>query len=248
MMDCHKDWVRLPLEHAYNVRELGGYPVQGGGQTAYHRFLRADNISKLSDHDVEFLLGYGVHTVIDLRSEEEAEAAPDRLAGMDGVWYIRIPLLDKDATDISSVTQPEIEMGLSILYAGMLRRKETVKRLFTAVAEAPEGCVLFHCTAGKDRTGVMAMLLMSLAGVQKNDCVTNYAQSYINLAESPEMIVLSKRKDFAKYAEMFFSCPETIGGCYDKLMEEYGSTENYLRECGLSDEVIEAVKRRVLSD
>ena len=58
--DYEKNWVRLPLVFASNVRELGGYPVEEGGQTAYHRFLRADDISELSESDIQFLLRYGV--------------------------------------------------------------------------------------------------------------------------------------------------------------------------------------------
>ena len=59
MLDYEKNWVRLPLKNAINVRELGGYPVKGGGQILYHRFLCADDISRLTDEDADFLLGYG---------------------------------------------------------------------------------------------------------------------------------------------------------------------------------------------
>lgn len=161
-LDYEKNWVRLLLQNACNVRELGGYPVKDGGQTVYHRFLRADDISALTDEDTDFLLGYGVRIVVDLRSDAEAEKFPDCLMGIEGVEYVRIPFLGRDVTDATQVRAEDIEMGLGTLYARMLENKEVSREIFTAIEKAPEGCILFHCTAGKDRTGVMAMLLMSL--------------------------------------------------------------------------------------
>lgn len=248
IMDYQKNWVRLPLQTAHNVRELGGYPVKGGGQIAYHRFLRADDISVLSDADVEFLFQYGVRMILDLRSDAEAERAPDRLAGTDGVAYARIPFLGKDVTDATQVNLQEVELGLGTLYAGMLESKGIVKALFEAIERAPEGCVLFHCSAGKDRTGVLAMLLMSLAGADKQDCVTNYAQSFINLTRKADIGELLKRAEYAKYLSLMYSPPETIEICYDSLMKTYGSAENYLTACGLSPEQLEKVQRRLLAD
>lgn len=245
MLDYEKNWVRLPLQNAHNVRELGGYPVKGGGQTVYHRFLRADDISTLTEEDIAFLKGYGVRMVIDLRSDAEAEIAEDRLKGVAGVEYVRIPFLGRDVTDATQVSAEDLEMGLGTLYAGMLENKEITREVFEAVEKAPEGCVLFHCTAGKDRTGVIAMLLMSLAGADRQDCMTNYAQSYTNLCRNLEF-VKNNLEEYEKYANMMYSEPETIGKCYDLLVERYGSTENYLKECGMENEQIEKIKKRLL--
>lgn len=246
--DYEKNWVRLPLEQAYNVRELGGYPVAGGGQTAYHRFLRADDISTLTDKDVAFLLSYGVRMVIDLRSPGEAEQSPDRLRGLDQVEYVQIPFLGKNVADVTQINASDVELGLDALYVSMLKNQELTKEIFEAIEQAPEGCILFHCSAGKDRTGVLAMLLMSLAGADRQDCMTNYAQSFINLTRNPQIPRLSKIPEYAKYEALMFSLPETIGSCYDFIMEQYGSTQRYLADCGLSGETLEKVKRRLLAD
>lgn len=247
-LDCRKNWVRLPLQNAHNVRELGGYPVVNGGQTAYHRFLRADDISTLTDYDVEFLYEYGVRMVIDLRSDAEAIKAPDRLCGVDGVEYVRIPFLSKDVTDAIQVTQRDIEIGLSAMYSDMLENKETIRRIFTAVEEAPEGCILFHCSAGKDRTGVMAMLLMSLAGADKQDCITNYAQSYTNLTRKAELVAMCKQPGYENYLSLMYSLPETISEIYDLIIEKHDSVESYLKYCGLKDEQIAGIRKRLLED
>lgn len=246
MLDYEKNWVRLPLKNASNVREIGGYPVKDGGQTVYRRFLRADDISALTDEDVDFLLGYGVRMVVDLRSDVEAEKFPDRLMGIEGVEYVRIPFLGRDVTDATQVRPEDLETGLGTLYAGMLENKEVSKEIFEAIENAPEGCVLFHCSAGKDRTGVLAMLLMSLAGADRQDCMTNYAQSYTNLCRKPEFANINLDGAHAKYGSMMYSMPETIGECYDLMMERYGSTENYLKSCGLKEEQIERIKERLV--
>lgn len=246
MPDSQKHWVRLPLENAHNVRELGGYPVKGGGQTAYHRFLRADDLSALTDNDMAFLMAYGVSMVIDLRSDDEAQKAPDRFDGAAGIQYRRIPFLGRDLADIMQASQADAALGLGALYASMLENKAVVKKLFEAIEQAPEGCIMFHCTAGKDRTGVLAMLLMSLAGADRQDCITNYEQSYINLTRKAEFTQMSEAALLAKYQILMYSLPETIANCYDYMTQTYGSAEAYLKECGLSEHQLEHIKRRLL--
>ena len=244
--DSQKNWVRLPLEMAHNVRELGGYPVQGGGQTAYHRFLRADDLSTLTDNDIAFLRAYGVSMVIDLRSDDEAQKAPDRLDGAEGIAYVRIPFLGRDLSDTVQASEADIALGLGTLYAGMLENKAVVKEIFEAIEKAPEGCVLFHCTAGKDRTGVLAMLLMSLAGADKQDCITSYEQSYINLSRKAGFEQMIQAAALAKYEALMYSLPETMASCYDQMIQKYGSAADYLRGCGLSERLLESIRRRVL--
>ena len=248
MLKYEKNWVRLPLQNAYNVRELGGYPTLDGNQTVYHRFLRADDLGTLTDADVEFLTGYGVCMVIDLRSDGEIEQAPDRLRGLEGVEYIRVPFLGRDVTDATQMTPEDMKEGLVPLYRKMLENKEAVKEIFTAVAQAKEGCILFHCTAGKDRTGVMAMILMGLAGVDRQDCMTNYAQSYVNLCRNKVFTDAAFKAEHAGFGKMMYSQPETIGECYDYVLEKYGSMEHYLKECGLTEEQIEKINNRLLKE
>lgn len=240
-----KDWVRLPLEKAYNVRELGGYPA-AGGQTAYHRFLRADDISALTDRDVDFLLGYGVRTVLDLRSIGEVERRPDRLAGLPSIEHIHIPFLGEEVADATALDYNTQIVDLGTLYLELLDKKETVKKLFAAIAAAPEGCILFHCSAGKDRTGVLAMLLLSLAGVDKQDCMTNYGQSYPNLTRNMELLSATVAGHSELY-KLMYSLPESIAPCYEKLEREWGGPEGYLAACGLSPQEIDRVKNRLLA-
>ncbi len=239
-----QNWVRLPLEGAFNVRELGGLPTRGGGQTAWHRILRSDDISRLTDNDVRFLQEYGVSMVIDLRSPSEAAEKADRLGTHCGMQYANIPLMD-DA-DLSKASQMELADNVSMadMYVEMLEHKEAVKRVFDIIADAPDGCVLFHCAAGKDRTGVLAMLLLMLAGADKQDCLNNYIQSYVNLTRDDRYNEMVKAYSAVKH--MMESRPEYLEGAYQYVNGFFGGIEGYLESCGVSNQKIFCVRDRLL--
>ena len=239
------NWVRLPLERAYNVRELGGYPVPGG-QTAYHRFLRGDDLSALTDTDVEFLRGYGVTTVLDLRSEVESLRAPNRMAGQTGVRYYRIPLMGRDITDATQVTPVDLGTDIGHLYLVMLEQRDMIREIFSLLAAAPEGCVLFHCAAGKDRTGILAMLLLSLAGADREDCMTNYAQSYPNLCRNRALFDSYPHADFPGMERFRYSHPESILPSYELVTERFGGTAPFLEFCGISPSEVAVIRARLL--
>lgn len=245
MQQYEMNWVRLPLEGAYNVRELGGYPVPGG-QTAYHRFLRGDDLSALTDADVEFLRRYGVTTVLDLRSEAESLRAPSRMAGQPGVNCRRVPLMGRDITDAAAITPADLGTDIGQLYLSILEQRDIIREIFSLLAAAPEGCVLFHCAAGKDRTGILAMLLLSLAGADREDCMTNYAQSYPNLCRNRALFHDSDQAQFPGMEQFKYSHPESILPCYERIMERFGGTARFLDFCGVSPAETAAVRARLL--
>lgn len=247
-MEPHeRNWVRLPLEGAYNVRELGGYPTANGGQTKYHRFLRADGLSYLSERDVRFLHDYGVRAVLDLRDENEVEDAPDISLGRD-VVYANIPLLAYNAADLERL-EDEFGQGsftLANLYHEMMENYEGIRACLRFIAAAPTGCVLFHCAVGKDRTGVLASLLLGLAGVDKWDIVANYEQSWANLMR--DEVFSSDWRDSARssFREGMLADPTVMAGLWDVLEAEHGGVGGLLLECGVSDEEVSVVRRRLI--
>ena len=149
----------LKVPGVENARDLGGIPT-AGGLTAYHRYLRCGSTSSLSKSDVQALRAYGVSVVVDLRSKEEVAASPDSLAHRIGVRYRNIPLYSRNIHD-PKLERPGDDIGeLSFMrsaYLSMLANRDAVRdiMLFMAPAKHDE-CVLFHCAAGMDRTGVVA--------------------------------------------------------------------------------------------
>lgn len=245
MKKSEQYWVRLPLQMAYNVRELGGLPVKNGKQTAWHRFLRADDISQLTEQDIGFLLDYGVSTVIDLRSEAEAGQKPDKLNQEYGVDHHFIPFIDKDISPEGGLDFFDAFGGIGDMYIDFLLNCRVVRELFETIATAKPGCVLYHCAGGKDRTGILSLLLLMLAGVDQQDCQINYIQSFLNLTRDP----LFKENAASipdRYMHFLESRLEYIQPAYQYVAGFKGGVEGYLIHCGLRDEQLALVKERLL--
>ncbi|MGL5438048.1 MAG: tyrosine-protein phosphatase [Lachnospiraceae bacterium] len=238
-----RNWIRLPLKGACNVRELGGLPAMKGGQTQWHQFLRADNLHELTEDDVEMLLEYGVSMVIDLRSRAEMEKNPDHIGVIGRVVYCNVPFLEEDLSPEGQAAEKERLADLSNLYLRLLKRKTVIKDLFTCIAGAPDGCVLFHCAVGKDRTGVLALLLLMLAGVDRQDCQTNYMQSFTNLTRK-EWFCHIKESEFNN---LIRSDAEYIEAAYDYVAGYEGGIDGFLEDCGIAAECIARVRSRILA-
>lgn len=249
-MEPHeRSWVRLPLDGAFNVRELGGYPTLNGGQTKYHRFLRADGLGRITEYDKRFLYDYGVRAIIDLRDASEALDFPDPQIAKD-VMYMNIPLLSFNAAQIEEIERQFDEQSFSMenIYKIILENYDGVRACFRFIAEAPAGCVLFHCAVGKDRTGILAMLLLSLAGVDKWDIIANYVQTWANLMRDDVFSDDWYDASRSAFRVSMTSGPELIEYVYDLMEEEHGGIEGYLLECGVRDEDVAAVRQRFLAD
>ncbi len=248
-MEPHEQcWVRLPLDGAINVRELGGYPIPNDGQTRFHRFLRGDCLGRLSRRDERFLRDYGVSAIVDLRDPSEVHDCPDKRIGPN-VVYTNIALLDVNLADVEEVERTFYAPGFSMktMYGEMIENYEAVRDCFRFIAEAPDGCVLFHCAVGKDRTGVLAMLLLSLAGVDKWDIVANYVQTQHNLMRDDAYVADWLDPANRGFRPAMESAADVIEHAYDLVENDHGGVENYLLECGVPDEEVAAVWRRLVS-
>lgn len=249
-MEPHeRNWVRLPLEGAVNVRELGGYPTPNSGQTMYHRFLRADGLGRLTAYDKRFLYDYGVRAIIDLRDAAEAQSDPDVFLGR-GVMHANIPLLAFSAAEAKELEERYDSRAFSMrnIYRRVLENYEGVRACFRFIAEAPQGCVLFHCAVGKDRTGILAMLLLTLAGVDKWDVIGNYVQSWANLMRDEVFEEDWREAARGGLRSGMESNADLMEFVFDLMEEEHGGVESFLLECGVPDEDVAAVRRRLIGE
>ena len=246
--DAAARWVRLPLEGAVNVRDIGGYPTSDGRMTAYHRFLRSDALDSLTPADEDFLYDYGVRTVIDLRGDEEAALAPDRLVERPDVAYHHFSLLSGNIADPEYLSRQLNErISPKHVYQTAVDNLERMGGALRAMVEAAPGCVLFHCAVGKDRTGIVAMLLMRLAGCDADDCMANYVVSEINLRRDASfMRDYEAAEDWER--PFFESRPWILQGAVDRIESVYGGVVPYLRAVGLDEGEVAALRARVLGD
>ena len=171
---------RINLEQAINVRDLGGYPTPDGC-TPYGRFIRADNMVGLTEADLEALYQAGVRTVIDLRTPGERERQPGSFENWRDVRVAPCSLLGESLDSFTGFMR-----SLGENYSEMIvRDRDHYRDLFEIIlSENQRGGILFHCTAGKDRTGVTAALLLGLAGCEDADIVADYALTDIYLRGS----------------------------------------------------------------
>ncbi|WP_342046737.1 tyrosine-protein phosphatase [Bacillus sp. OTU530] len=236
--------VRLPLKNAFNVRELGGYPNSNGKVTKHHYLLRADDLFNLDENDIDLLLSYGVTAVVDLRSAFELSSYPDPFSKINQVNYINIPLLADDVVepDITKVMTENLERFLTDIYLGMIKDStEAIRNVFEFIAKQ-EGCVLFHCAAGKDRTGIIAMLLLGLAEVSRPDIIANYILTEVYIKENTIMQQNAEQIP----AELMQSKPAYIEPVIDYILSTFENFENYLIHIGLTKELLLTIKNKMI--
>lgn len=236
----------LPVKGTYNVRDLGGY-VTSEGETRFRRVLRADGLHRLDDEGMAVLVGEGVTTVIDLRHPGELETHPNPFGRNAAVRYHNVSLFDR----LEPVVQPGGDVLLELYKLALTTRQAAIADVLTTIAEAPEGTVLFHCTAGKDRTGIVAALLLAIAGVEAGLIVEDYAETGARIAPMVEEIIAdaaARGADAETFRPLLASDPATMVATIAYLEAKYGSARDYLAAIGLDDATIGALKARLVGE
>lgn len=236
----------LPLKHLDNTRELGGYKTTDGKITKNNVFLRSGALDKVSKKEAQFFLEYGLNQVIDLRSNEEVDKKPITFCDDYDIAYLRIPLFE-NLNIFSNIDITAIE--LSEAYCEMLEMcKSQFSEIFTAFAENSSGVTLFNCTAGKDRAGMTAMLLLSLVGVDDDTIAEDYSVSQVYLEkEIKKQLKFVKLLKLAIPDSLLMSDKSNMIIAINCMKEKYGTAENYLLECGVTSEQISVIKSRFLN-
>jgi protein-tyrosine phosphatase len=167
----HLDW-----DGCYNVRDLGGLPTIAGGTTRWGALIRADAPSGLTEAGWRAARDHGVTTIIDLM--ETHERRPDTASRPDGLTEIHVPIDGTDDEDFWAPLRANGHWGTVLYYASFLQRfPDRIATAVRAFSDAPAGGVLLHCGRGRDRTGLVSMVLLSLAGVRPADIVEDYRAS-----------------------------------------------------------------------
>lgn len=238
----------LPLEGSFNIRDLGGYPTQSGSETRFGRVFRADSLHCLTPQSQQALLGAGVRVVIDLRTAGELQAGPNPFTDHPDVKYQHVSLFEPLYLKGNLGGGNRADIDLPTLYRLALEHaQEPIKVVLEAIAQTEEP-VLFHCTAGKDRTGIIAALLLALAGVTSKDIVVDYAATteYVRpLMDHLRQEAQAKGHDLAQYNKLLQSEPEFMQEMLDYLEEKYGGVEDFLMTIGLDAPVLRKLKSRL---
>ena len=233
-----------PLPDTHNIRDLGGYPSTSGGMMQWRRILRGEALHPLTDQSVADLVANGLSLVIDLRGPHETTVTEHPFIGHESVAYRNIVLFDALAP-IALAQQP---FDMALRYCDSLDRcQDQFAAVFRAIATAEPGIVLFHCTAGKDRTGVVAALLLALAEVSNADIIADYAltASAEGLIEQLRARALSAGTAPDHVERMLASDGATMAAFLAHLNAAHGGIRAYLEEIGLTPAEVAALRDRL---
>lgn len=159
----------LPLEKGSNFRDLGGYAGAGGKTVKWGRIFRSGALPMLTETDYTLLSGLGIHAIVDLRSLEEREVAPTTLDDRTGALFI-----SNDYSISPMMSQYMSGQIKGPMYAGLEQLiRPQVKAVFNRLL-ADDGAVLYHCSAGQDRTGVTSALVLAALGVDRETILRDY--------------------------------------------------------------------------
>lgn len=228
---------RLMLSDTINTRDLGGYPAGGTKFTAYNKFLRSDVITKVSDDDIRLLLENKITTIVDLRNDNEVEKRPSAFLGNAEFHYHHCKMYGDERI-------PEKAEDVAPSYFEMVKQEKSMLKIMRVMACAKDG-VLFHCTAGKDRTGVVSALLLSLAGAADADI---YADYIISQAYYYPMIQKYYEENPEISIEILTPKIEHIIGFLDLFYKKYNSAQEYLSKIGLTNSEISNLKKKLIEN
>ena len=248
----------IGLRGGHNFRDMGGYPAAGGKQTAWGRLYRSGTMVALADEDHAVLDRLQLRLVCDLRSTRERTNKPSRLPVRPSYEVWSRDHRTSAADVVEAIQSPEAHEGsgrelMRDLYRDLpYEQSESYKVLFARIA-AGDVPLVFHCTAGKDRTGVAAALLLDLLGVPRDVIFEDFAltdHAFDNLRcmilDDPEMGRLADY-DQRLWEPLLRADPAYLEALFETIGQKHGSTPAYLAEVlGLSDRQMEDIAATLL--
>ena len=267
----------LPVKSIVNARDLGGYTMRDGRILRDGIFLRAAHLADVTDEDLHWLSGVPVAKVIDFRTALELQGQVDK--DVPGATYVSLPI-DASGRSMANVSEKERKKYMNrkkfdikkfiVLAAFDERAKAAVRnmyptllfdpdcqkqyaRFFRLVLETENGAVLYHCTQGKDRTGIASALLLGALGAGRETIIADFDAT--NKVYEKDVKKYSRRVRLWGGKEEEIAVVKAILGCstenfikaLDTLESRYGSMEAYLKgPMGLTDEDIQTLQDRCL--
>lgn len=230
----------IGCDGAFNIRDLGGYDTADGRSVRWQMLYRADGLHRIPAEATSSLDRLGWRTVLDLRTAGEVDAGA---FGPEGPEVIHLPIL-RATWGVPEDTDIEPVSFLSTHYLQMLDEGAVaIAAAFAILASPARLPAVFHCSAGKDRTGVLAALVLSALGVPDEVVAADYHLSAAAVEQLVAWLVATRpdlSEEMARQPKAFLSCPpEAMRGFLDALRLRHGSVEGYLAGIGVGPACLE---------
>lgn len=224
----------IKLENSINIRDIGGYTGHDGRKVKWGKVIRSEELCHLSDNDVDYFRDLGLKHTFDFRNEAKALKQVDRLP--ETTEYHLIPIFDSLDFGIGKMdfTQPgNVDLFMRAIYKSQTEERAQcfaeVLKYLTLPHELP---LLYHCTNGKDRTGFMTFLILSLLGVDEATIISDYTLTNLTFDESFDLLgnIMSEELGIENHHlwEFYGVKPDWLKISSDYIKENFGSVENYL--------------------
>jgi len=241
----------LNLEKGVNFRELGGYQTIDGKTIKYHKVIRSAGLGDLTQNDLNFLNNYGLKTDIDFRSQEEINQKPDRIP--DGTEYVSAPVFQEDETEASKVQSDSFipEIGgdptngfnhMKDVYRDIItgdQAKSAYRVFFDKLLsnDQDDDVLLFHCSAGKDRTGMGAIYLLTTLGVPMDVIKKDYLlTNQVNKGFVDNLILDLQNKGYkdenvlSSVRDLMTVHTDYLASAEKSIAETSGNIDNYIKD------------------
>ncbi len=228
----------IEVSGASNVRGFIGYTNIKGQTIKNNSFIRSGNISNIDDLGKKQLERLNIDLVIDLRSEREVELSHPEINNFE---YINIPMMDNVHSKVVGNISDSFPKSLESMYINLLENSITqIKMIFKLLADEKYKTILYNCFAGKDRTGIITMLLLGSLEISEEIIITDYSLSeeYFTFNKNdytgfniPEFLLESKK--------------EYMENILEYIEKKYGGILNYLNKIGISNDEIDRIRKKV---
>ena len=226
---------RILLKNVLNIRDLGGFSTKDNKRIKYHQIIRSSVTNKLTKEEIDYFVKNNILTVVDLRDSDEISKKTNVFSLDQRFQYNVVSLKGKDF--------PKLEKDIPKGYMNIINDKGSVYKVIKIIMDSDNG-VIFSCNSGKDRTGMISMLLLLICNVPIEDIIADYSISYIYLKDEIE-----------KFHKDNPGLPKFIGKSKSKYMEatldlfykKYCSIENYMKYIGFNNADIQKLRNKLLN-
>lgn len=244
----------VKLQGAINFRDLGGYTTKDGKHVKWGKIYRSASLNKLTDADLAKLHSLSLAYVADFRGPYEVKTAPDKLPAQ--AIRVSLPAGSENIGDSNYMKQMMMtqnkDSAILSFYSNITPFKERYKPVFDEMLQLPaDSAMLFHCTAGKDRTGIAAALILYALGVDEETIVEDYlATNYYRATENEKSIagMMHYGMNETTARNMMAAKREYLEAAYMSIMKQYGSIDTYLtKEMDLTPAKLSRLKQMYLN-